>query len=74
MLLRYLFALERRGLSRGTIAQAVRAVGKVYRIAGLPSPVSPEARALVHSALEQDEVPSDVDVEKERAARHGIAE
>src|SRR5450755_3427747 len=74
VVLRYLYALDRRGLSGRTMAQAVSAVGKVYRIAGLPSPVSPEARALVHSALEQDEVPSDVDVEKERAARHGIAE
>jgi hypothetical protein len=52
-LLRYLSALERRGLSRGTMAQAVSAVGKVYRIAGLPSPVSPEARAMVNPALEQ---------------------
>src|SRR5450755_186161 len=74
VLLRYLDALDRRGLSGCTMAQAVTAVGRVYRIAGLPSPVSPEARALVHSALEQDEVPSDVDVEKEGAARHGIAE
>src|SRR5450755_1132803 len=74
VLLRYLYALDRRGLSRGTIAQTVSAVGRVYRIAGLPSPVSPEARAMVHSAVEQDEVPSDVDVEKEGAARHGIAE
>ena len=73
VVLRYLSALDRRGLSGRTMAQAVSAVGKVYRIAGLPSPVSPEARALVHSALEQDEVPSDVDVEKEGAARHGIA-
>ena len=73
VVLRYLYALDRRGLSGRTMAQAVSAVGKVYRIAGLPSPVSPEARALVHSALEQDEVPSDVDVEKEGAARHGIA-
>jgi hypothetical protein len=53
VVLRYLSVLERRGLSRGTMAQAVSAVGKVYRIAGLPSPVSPEARALVRSALEQ---------------------
>ena len=73
VVLRYLSTLDRRGLSGLTMAQAVSAVGKVYRIAGLPSPVSPEARALVHSALEQDEVPSDVDVEKEGAARHGIA-
>jgi hypothetical protein len=45
-LLRYLSSLERRGLSRDTMAQVVSAVGRVYRIAGLPSPVSPEARAL----------------------------
>src|ERR1035438_5981756 len=74
VLLRYLSALEGRGLSRGTMAQFVSAVGRVYRIAGLPSPVSPEARAMVHSALEQDEIPSDVGVEKEGAERHGIAE
>src|SRR5450755_4309913 len=53
VMLQYLFALERRGLSRGTMAQAVSAVDRVYRIAGLPSAVSPEARALVNSALEQ---------------------
>src|SRR5450755_1089547 len=53
VLLRYLSALDRRGLSRGTMAQAVSAIDRVYRIAGLPSPVSPEARAMVNSALEQ---------------------
>ena len=53
VLLRYLDALDSRGFSRGTIAQTVSAVGRVYRIAGLPSPVSPEARAMVNSALEQ---------------------
>jgi hypothetical protein len=75
VVLQYLSVLERRGLSRGTMAQAVCAFGKVYRIAGLPSPVSPEARAMVHSALEQRyDFPSDVEVEKEGAERHGIAE
>src|ERR1039457_5316547 len=75
VVLRYLSALDRRGLSGRTMAQAVSAVGKVYRIAGLPSPVSPEARAMVHSALEQQyDFPSDVEVEKEGAERHGIAE
>ena len=53
VLLRYLSALDRRGLSRGTMAQAVSAIDRVYRIAGLPSPVSPEARAIVNSALKQ---------------------
>src|ERR1035438_4742179 len=62
VLLRYLDALDSRGFSRGTIAQTVSAVGRVYRIAGLPSPVSPEARAMVHSALEQRyDFPSDVE-------------
>ena len=61
VVLRYLSALDRRGLSGRTMAQAVSAVGKVYRIAGLPSPVSPEARALVHSALEQRDFSLDVE-------------
>jgi hypothetical protein len=76
VLLRYLDALDRRGLSGCTMAQAVTAVGRVYRIAGLPSPVSPEARALVHSALEQryDFPSDDVEVEKEGAERHGTVE
>src|SRR5450755_3177655 len=75
VVLQYLSVLEHRGLSRGTVAQAVSAVGRVYRIAGLPSPVSPEVRAMVHSALEQRyDFPSDVEVEKEGAERHGIAE
>ena len=65
VVLRYLSALERRGLSGLTMAQAVSAVGKVYRIAGLPSPVSPEVRAMVHSALEQQyDFLLEVEVEK----------
>src|SRR5450755_1438022 len=68
VVLRYLSVLERRGLSRGTVAQAVSAVGRVYRIAGLPSPVSPEAGALVLSALEQQyDFRPDVEVEVEGA-------
>ena len=67
VVLRYLSALDRRGLSGLTMAQAVSAVGRVYRIAGLPSPVSPEARALVHSALEQRDFSLDVEGEKEGA-------
>jgi hypothetical protein len=50
VLLRYLSTLDCRGLSARTMAQALSAVGKVYRIVGLPSPVSPEARAVVNSA------------------------
>jgi hypothetical protein len=65
VVLRYLSALDRRGLSGVTMAQAVSAVGKVYRIAGLPSPVSPEVRAMVHSALEQQyDFLLEVEVEK----------
>src|SRR5450755_119491 len=65
VVLRYLSALDRRGLSGLTMAQAVSAVGKVYRIAGLPSPVSPEVRAMVHSALEQQyDFLLEVEVEK----------
>src|SRR5450755_63065 len=67
VVLQYLSVLEHRGLSGLTMAQAVSAVGKVYRIAGLPSPVSPEARAMVHSALEQQyDFLLEVGVEKRR--------
>src|SRR5450755_1792208 len=65
VVLQYLSVLEHRGLSGLTMARGGQGVGKVYRIAGLPSPVSPEVRAMVHSALEQQyDFLLEVEVEK----------